>query len=140
MRIFKKFSFDASHQLHWHDGKCANLHGHTYFVEVCIEGNIKDVTAGPKKGFVMDFHDLKRGVNETIIEKYDHKHLNDFFKSPTAELMSIQMYRDLASWLNDNIKSVTLHSLKLWETPTSYVEVDFQSVQQHEALPWKDEE
>ena len=130
MKISKKFSFEASHCLPDHDGKCKNQHGHTYFVEVCIEGIVKGKEAGVKRGFVMDFHDVRKGVDEVILSKYDHSHLNDSFEYPTAELMALKMYRDLADWLNKNIKGVTLHSVKLWETPNSHVEVDFETMLQ----------
>jgi len=81
MIITKTFTFDSSHSLSWHKGKCKNLHGHTYKLEVSIKGELNE------NGIVMDFSDLKKIVKKIILEKYDHQHLNLFFNNPTAEVM-----------------------------------------------------
>lgn len=63
----KEFTFDSAHQLVGHDGKCANLHGHTYRLEVALK-DTPIIPEGPKEGFVMDFGDLKRIVKENIVD------------------------------------------------------------------------
>ncbi|MGA9098800.1 MAG: 6-carboxytetrahydropterin synthase QueD, partial [Methanotrichaceae archaeon] len=73
--------FDAAHSLPGYQGKCANLHGHTYKVEVVIEGPIGE------NGFVMDFFQLKKILN-SVLEDLDHSNLNDLLPNPTAENIS----------------------------------------------------
>ena len=53
MKITKIFTFDSSHMLDGHDGKCQNLHGHTYKLEITVSDD--PVRGGPKDGIVMDF-------------------------------------------------------------------------------------
>src|SRR4029079_2543274 len=67
---------DCAHYLPSHD-KCGRLHGHTYTIDVIIEGE-------KKGGMVVDFADLKRTVN-TILAEYDHRSLNDFLEYPSVE-------------------------------------------------------
>lgn len=109
MIIVKQATFDSAHQLKWHKGKCKNLHGHTYKLEVGVKGKINE------NGIVIDFGDLKKIIEEKVIEKYDHKLLNDYFENPTAENIAVQILKDLKS---DGVALV-----RLWETPTCYVEV-----------------
>ena len=111
MIIFKEFTFDSAHQLPWHDGKCFNLHGHTYKLQVGFRGN------PDPNGILMDFGKVKEIVNALIIEKYDHQLLNNHFVNPTAELMARQFLSSLKE-VNNGFSVV-----RLWETPTSYVEV-----------------
>ena len=108
MIITKIFTFDAAHCLSWHQGKCKNLHGHTYKLEISIMGSLDN------NGVVMDFGDLKNIVNKKIIKKYDHTYLNEEFENPTAELMVERMWGFLTK------EGLKLYELKLWETPNSY--------------------
>lgn len=105
--ITKEFTFDSAHQLKWHKGKCKNLHGHTYKLQITIQGDLN------KEGVVMDFGDFKETVKEKIIEKLDHQFLNDIIKNPTAENIVIWVWNQLKKKLN-------LYEVNLWETPTSY--------------------
>lgn len=68
--ISKSFTFEASHVLPKHTGKCARLHGHSWQLEVSIEGPISLET-----GFVADYSKLKALVDLEIIQRLDHKHL-----------------------------------------------------------------
>jgi 6-pyruvoyltetrahydropterin/6-carboxytetrahydropterin synthase len=79
MQISKTFTFDASHWLPRHEGKCGRLHGHTYTITVTIEGVVQKGSQ-----FVMDYGDLKEIV-KPIIERFDHRHLNNFIIYPSAE-------------------------------------------------------
>lgn len=114
MLVVKQFTFDAAHYLPEHPGKCRNLHGHTYKLEVGIEGFV-DL----KTGMVIDFGDLKQFVIP-IVEKLDHKCLNDVYPLPTAELMVL----DIAVELSESFpaKRGKVEFVRLWETPTSYAE------------------
>lgn len=66
MKITKIFTFDSSHMLDGHDGKCQNLHGHTYKLEITVSDD--PVRGGPKDGMVMDFTDLKAIVKQHITD------------------------------------------------------------------------
>jgi 6-pyruvoyltetrahydropterin/6-carboxytetrahydropterin synthase len=107
--------FDAAHSLPGYIGKCANLHGHTYQVELVVEGQVG------ADGFVMDFYLLKK-ILANALQDLDHSCLNDSMPNPTAEL--------IASWisqrLNQELKEspVKLVSLKLWEGKNKWVMID----------------
>lgn len=107
MIIAKEFSFDSAHKLDWHKGKCRNLHGHTYKLQVLIQGELNE------QGIVMDFKELDDKV-KAVLEKLDHAYLNSIIKNPTAE--------NLAIFIWDKLKnSLPLYEIKLWETPDSFV-------------------
>jgi len=80
--------YDASHHLEDYEGKCANVHGHTYKVEVWIKGDSEQLD---KAGILWDFGSLKK-----VIEMYDHKDLNELYKcNSTAENQCINIYKIL---------------------------------------------
>ena len=68
--ITKVFTFDSAHHLNEYEGKCKNIHGHTYKLEVTLKGFTD------KNGLVIDFHDLDDMVEEEILSQVDHKYLN----------------------------------------------------------------
>lgn len=121
--VTKVFKFDAAHFLPGHSGKCADLHGHTYRLEVTVarkDGGL--VTNGSSAGMVIDFGDLKAIVQREIIEKVDHKMLNDVFLfRTTAENMVTYFYEVLERQLAP--LDVEVLKLRLWETQTSFAEV-----------------
>lgn len=108
----KIFKFEAAHYLPYHEGKCKNMHGHNYKLEVTFGGT--PFTEGKSKGMVIDFSDLKQLVNESIIQKLDHALLNDYFENPTAENMVLHFI----NWINHEM----LVGLKLWETDNCFAE------------------
>lgn len=119
MRITKIFSFDSAHCLENHPGKCRNMHGHTYKVEIAVDGKVSKET-----GMVIDFGDLK-AVVQPLIDKLDHKVLNDVVPDmiPTAE--NIATF--IAEVISPELKlkyGVQLHSVKVWETPTCHAKWD----------------
>jgi len=73
--VTRLYTFDASHQLLQHKGKCARLHGHTYQLEVTIEG-FPQIELGSSQGMVIDYGDLD-DVVKPLVEMMDHHHLND---------------------------------------------------------------
>lgn len=83
--VTRSFTFEASHQLSWHSGKCANLHGHSYGLDVTVNGPIN------ANGVVTDFGDIKAAVTKHVLDEYDHAHLNDFLPNPTAELIALDI-------------------------------------------------
>lgn len=87
--VTRNFTFEASHQLTWHHGKCANLHGHSYGLSVTVTGTVN------ADGIVVDFADLKAAVFTYVLDYYDHAHLNDLLPNPTAELIAADAARRL---------------------------------------------
>ena len=108
MRVCRDFTFDAAHHLTQYRGKCEHIHGHTYKLRVCIEEEIKD------NGLAYDFVDLKRIVNEFIIDVLDHSDLNDRFEQPSAELIAVWIWNELSDKLN-------MAEITLWESPDCFI-------------------
>lgn len=111
MLVSKEFTFDSAHFLTKYHGKCENLHGHTYRLRVTVSGPVNE------EGMVVDFKELKALVKERVIDRYDHQNLNDFFENPTAELVAMQIWKDLAA----AELGATLTEVVLWETADSFV-------------------
>lgn len=140
IRITKQFSFEAGHALYGYDGKCKNLHGHSYHLDVTIIGQPKDDQNHVKHGMVIDFGDLKKIVKEEIVDVFDHSmifnkntpHIDlatDLMNrghyvllvdyQPTTEMMVIDFADKIKKRLPEGIE---LHALKLRETGTSFAE------------------
>ena len=140
IRITKQFSFETGHALYGYDGKCRNIHGHSYKLSVTVFGAPINDTTNVKYGMVIDFGDLKEIVKEEIVTIFDHatvfnkntphlelaKELMDrghdvllVDYQPTSEMMVIDFADKIKTRLPDNIQ---LHSLKLQETASSYAE------------------
>jgi 6-pyruvoyltetrahydropterin/6-carboxytetrahydropterin synthase len=109
MKIGRTFYFDASHHLPAYKGKCEQLHGHTYRLDVVIEGKIR------KDGMVLDFNELERVVTTVILDKLDHRNLNAVIKNPTAENIAEWIWKQLSGKLS-------LQSIKLYEGRGKWVE------------------
>jgi 6-pyruvoyltetrahydropterin/6-carboxytetrahydropterin synthase len=140
IRITKRFSFETGHALYGYDGKCRNVHGHSYKLYVTVIGHPISDTTHVKLGMVIDFSDLKVIVKNKIVDVFDHatvfnkntphvelaKELADRGHNvilvdyqPTSEMMII----DFANVIKQELPShVKLHSLKLQETDSSYAE------------------
>ena len=106
-----KSSFCGSHFLRNYKGKCENLHGHNWDIDVRVRG--KELA---KEGYLIDFGDIKRELNE-ILEEFDHRHLNDlepFDKiNPTSENIARIIFEKLKEKLPQN---TTLKDVTVWET------------------------
>lgn len=140
IRITKQFSFETGHALYGYDGKCKNVHGHSYKLSVTVIGTPITDTSHVKYGMVIDFSDLKKIVKEEIVDVFDHatvfnkntphvelaKELENRGHNvllvdyqPTSEMMVIDFSNKISKRLPSHIK---LHSLKLQETETSFAE------------------
>lgn len=140
IRITKQFTFETGHALFGYDGKCRNVHGHSYKLSVTVIGSPITEVDHIKLGMVIDFGDLKKIVKEEIVDKFDHatvfnkntphvelaKNLSERGHNiilanyqPTSENMVIDFAEKIKSRLPENIQ---LHSLKLQETETSFAE------------------
>jgi len=139
IRVTKEFKFEMAHVLWNYDGPCRNVHGHSYRLFVTLSGVPAEDTENPKNGMVMDFTDLKGIVRKEIIsvfdhsvvisDKYDKEKTEMFIKlfgntvlvdyQPTCENLVSDFSKRIISYLPSGIK---LHSLKLYETATSFAE------------------
>jgi len=122
IKTTKSFTFDAAHFLPNHKGKCANMHGHTYRMEVTVvRDNGKLSNEGSDEGMVIDFADLKTLVKAEVIDRMDHKVLNDVLPfRTTAENIVAHIFQVLTDKLQS--RGVIVDRIKLWETPDSYAE------------------
>ncbi|HSX08709.1 MAG TPA: 6-carboxytetrahydropterin synthase QueD [Candidatus Saccharimonadales bacterium] len=108
MIVCKEFTFDSAHKLNNYNGKCANLHGHTYKLQICVKGEIQ------KNGLVLDFLDIKEVVKKKVLAVLDHKYLNDIIEQPSAENITMWIWEQLHSSLP------LIYEITLWETPNSF--------------------
>ena len=118
--ITKEFEFEAAHHLLNYEGACANVHGHSYKLQVTVSGEV--YTTGLLRAtdhMVLDFKELKKIVEDKIIRTHDHADLNELYPNPTAEYMVVRMFGEIYEALP---KDVRLESVKLWETSTSFAE------------------
>ncbi|HXJ97467.1 MAG TPA: 6-carboxytetrahydropterin synthase [Gelidibacter sp.] len=140
IRITKQFSFETGHALYGYDGKCKNVHGHSYKLFVTVIGTPISDTSNVKYGMVIDFSDLKKIVKGEIVDVFDHatvfnkntphvelaKELADRGHNvllvdyqPTSEMMVIDFAGKIKKHLPENIQ---LFSLRLQETDSSFAE------------------
>jgi 6-pyruvoyltetrahydropterin/6-carboxytetrahydropterin synthase len=111
VQIRKQFRFEAAHVLPHHPGKCSRLHGHSYRLEVALEGPLQ--TEGPARGMIVDFDEISAVVKPAVIERLDHVSLNDLMPNPTAEHIAAWIWRELAPRLTG------LCEIVVWETQTA---------------------
>ena len=141
MKIVKIIEWDMGHRILHHRSVCRGLHGHRYKVEIGVSGDMVSKPDVSEEGMVIDFSDIKKISNQFIQEKLDHafmvwekdEELIRFFKqskghkpvivpfTPTAENMAAYIFNELQDKFQDVYKTgLHLHSIKLWETPTSF--------------------
>ena len=72
IRITKQFTFETGHALYGYDGKCRNVHGHSYKLDVTVIGYPINDSTHVKHGMVIDFGDLKAIVKQEIVDVFDH--------------------------------------------------------------------
>ena len=133
VRVARRESFNAAHQLR--DpllseaenrrlfGKCANLHGHNYVVEVVVAGEIDEAS-----GYVLDLKVLSDVIGRQIIRDVDHRNLNTDVpwlkgRIPTAENLALAFWERLRPELPDGL----LRSVRVWETDKNWAEVGDQA-------------
>ena len=119
MRIKRIFTFDSAHSLPSYEGKCHRIHGHTYTLEVMIEGKL--IEFGPNRGMVMDFKDLDAIVKKNVLDIYDHYLINDLIENPTGELMILDIANRIKKALTQSTIYVDLKEVVLWESPKNEI-------------------
>ncbi|HYO83224.1 MAG TPA: 6-carboxytetrahydropterin synthase QueD [Bryobacteraceae bacterium] len=109
-------TFAAGHSLREYKGKCENVHGHNYRVQVTVQGKALN-----RIGLLVDFVDLKRAVRE-VIARLDHQFINDLEPfttvNPSAENLSKYFYDEVSSALTLE-PGVRIAQIRIWETDTS---------------------
>jgi 6-pyruvoyltetrahydropterin/6-carboxytetrahydropterin synthase len=135
IQITKIFRFEMAHAIYGYPGPCKDIHGHSYELHVSVSGNEEENDFIQAPGILIDFKDLKRIVNESIVKKLDHKVVlsQDFLKEhehmrsmenleiwdvePTAENMLLTFAKALPDLFPPNVR---LEELRLYETADSY--------------------
>lgn len=128
--IYKEVQIDTSHRLLHYEGKCANLHGHRWKVEIWMEGEPDPVTK-----ILVDYSMIKK-----IVDKYDHQiilnrddpmvpRIQEFHQvittpgDPTSELMAVLIRDDLYAFCRDQGIQATVPKIRVWESPTAFAEL-----------------
>ncbi|MCL1968435.1 MAG: 6-carboxytetrahydropterin synthase [Bacteroidetes bacterium] len=139
LRLTRVFHFDMAHVLLNYPGKCKNIHGHTYKLEVTVKGAPCIEETSPKKGMLIDFSDFKNLINNEIINFWDHALMihrdtdpillsalkNNYEKiiivpfQPTTENMICELAAIIKKILPSDLQ---LFSLRLYETENSFAE------------------
>lgn len=138
--LTKEFRLEMAHALVGYDGLCNQIHGHSYRLEVTVEG-FDTAAEGPKMGMAIDFKEVKRAVEDSVVAEYDHsfviRHteateevvevLSRHFSriravawQPTSENLLEEFARLIEGALPEGVR---LHSLRLHETATSCAEL-----------------
>ena len=111
--VMIQMSFSSAHYLRDYVGKCANLHGHNYKVEVHVRGQKLD-----RIGMLIDFADLKAATKK-IVDYLDHRNINDLPPfdqelNSTAEELAAYFLREVGAQLNDD--RIQVFKVRIWET------------------------
>jgi 6-pyruvoyltetrahydropterin/6-carboxytetrahydropterin synthase len=109
-------NFSSAHQLRGYKGKCENLHGHNYKIEIYARGNELD-----NIGLLVDFGELKTAADE-VVSYLDHRNINelppfDEELNPSAENLARYILERVASRVGD--ERVSVYKVRCFETPTS---------------------
>jgi len=108
MRLGVTDYIDCAHLLEGHP-KCGRLHGHTYRIEMTVEGETTS-------GMLLDFAELKQQLRE-VLARYDHRHWNDFLEFPSVE----NICELLATQLRERIRFPFV--VRVWEGQGKWAEV-----------------
>lgn len=136
IRLTKEFDFETAHALDGYEGKCKDIHGHSYHLRVTVIGTPSNDKCLSDCGMVVDFGDIKKIVKDYIYEEFDHRLIlrddtrfrgiektNERVRyvpyQPTCENMLLEIIEIMQSKLQDNVK---LHNAFLRETANSYAE------------------
>lgn len=139
IRVTKEFHFEMAHALYGYEGKCKNIHGHSYFLQVCVKGEINNQRNNPENGMVMDFSLIKKIITSIVIAEFDHGLMLSAHSShktfasgnapfekvifvnyqPTCENILVDIAEKIKPGLPEGVQ---LNHLHLRETPTSYAE------------------
>lgn len=140
LTLTRIFTFDTAHALENYPGKCRHIHGHTYTLFVTIEGPVLNERGHPFDGMIIDFTELKKWVQESVLNKFDHylllrkgselskleypewDHIYLTAYQPSCENILMDIAEKLSCTLPAGLR---LRRLKLHETPTAFAELEF---------------
>lgn len=137
LSIMRRFTFCAGHRLVGHEGKCRNLHGHNYVLEVHVIGEEQDAI-----GRVLDFKALKNRVNDWLDQNWDHSfvlwkedqngldairsstphRLYELDTNPTAENMALHFLHEICPVILEGT-GASAFKVRLWESEETCTEV-----------------
>lgn len=138
LKVTKIFRFETAHAIHGYEGLCKNIHGHSYILHVTVGIPNNNDAYLPGTGFIIDFKDLKKIINEAVVKPFDHalilseeylkqhpdmngmENLHVWKMEPSVENMLIYIKHRILDKFPNNI---TLCKLKLYETNDSYAEL-----------------
>lgn len=144
MKVTKEVTFDSAHMLSNYKGKCENLHGHTYKLQVTVEAPLQ--REGNEECMVLDFNTLKKAI-DVVIEAFDHAiifsearyrsdaenalmlwavaHRMNYVVISEGKSTSECIAREIKIRLSQRLAEVSTPSIsvRVWETPTSFAEV-----------------
>lgn len=138
LKVTKIFRFETAHAIHGYEGLCKNIHGHSYVLHVTV--GIEDYNQDylPGTGFIIDFKELKKIINEAVVKPFDHalllsetylelhpemrkmENLHVWKMEPSVENMIIYIKNKIIHKFPDGL---SLCNLKLYETSDSYAEL-----------------
>lgn len=115
-----RIKFSAAHSLRNYQGKCANIHGHTFTAQCLVRGDRLN-----SQGMLMDFHNLEDLV-EQITDEFDHRLINEHPSfteeglNPTAENLAGYIYEKLKDALGEVHPSISVYEVNVWESDDAY--------------------
>ena len=129
-RIYKRAHFDASHRLLHYPGKCANLHGHRWLVEVWIEGTVDSIS-----GILVDYNEIRE-----VVDRLDHQIIlneddpmvpciSQFQEvittkgDPTSELLTVIIRDRINDLCSESEVDARVKRIRVWESDTCYAEM-----------------
>lgn len=111
-------TFSAGHALRGYKGKCENVHGHNYRVQITLEGPELD-----QIGLLVDFTHIKK-VMRDLIKRLDHQFINDLEPfttvNPSAENMAKYFFEEVRQNLKEMPPGAMVKDVVIWETDTAY--------------------
>lgn len=130
IRLYKEVSFDASHRLLHYRGKCHQLHGHRWKVEIWLSGETDDQT-----NILVDYNEIK-----SFVDRYDHQiilnesdpmvpRIEEFHPviatpgDPTSELLAALIRDGIESEYSVADRRIRVDTIRVWESPTCYAEI-----------------
>ena len=136
LTVTKIFNYEMAHALHRYDGACANIHGHSYRLEVSVTGPVITDSSNPKCGMIIDFGDLKQIVQTAVLNLFDHALVLNSAMHATPLLQEFEnivwvdyqptnenLLLDFASRIRSLLpEGVVLVRLRMYETVGSFAE------------------
>jgi 6-pyruvoyltetrahydropterin/6-carboxytetrahydropterin synthase len=113
--LTRRYSFEAAHVLHGlpDDHPCSRLHGHGYRLEVSVTGPVDP------RGMIVEYGELDEVVDDAVMKRYDHRHINEWLDQPTVENMVVDIWSRLVEVTGHLSWSPAF--IRLWETERSSV-------------------